>query len=86
VKPMAPGRLTYVLRKGMISAPLLGAVTTSTYAVRRHSSVWRAKISGSSGGGGGSGGGAAHVLGVACQGTAAVVLAVVLRTAAKDGS
>lgn len=30
VKPMAMGRLTQVLRKGMISAPEPGAVTTST--------------------------------------------------------
>lgn len=30
VNAMADGRLTYVFRKGMISAPELGAVTTST--------------------------------------------------------
>jgi len=30
VKPMAMGKLTYVLRKGMTSAPLPGAVTTNT--------------------------------------------------------
>ena len=30
VNAIAPGKLTYVLRKGMISAPDLGAVTTST--------------------------------------------------------
>ena len=30
VKPMAAGRLTYVFKKGIISAPELGAVTTST--------------------------------------------------------
>ena len=30
VKPIAAGRFTHVLRKGMISAPLPGAVTTST--------------------------------------------------------
>jgi hypothetical protein len=35
VKPMAMGRLTQVLRKGMISAPEPGAVTTSTSCAPR---------------------------------------------------
>ena len=33
VKAIAPGRFTYVLRKGMISAPDFGAVTTNTSLV-----------------------------------------------------
>ena len=35
VNAIAPGRLTYVLRNGMISAPEPGAVTTSTSLVSR---------------------------------------------------